>query len=299
MLRRVIVGMAGFAVVYGGCAQGSQPLLDDGSGDTTAAGGATATAHGGAGGVGGASGGSGGSGGVGGASTTSSAGGSGGQGGSAIEDAGSDAPSCAEIPCKLVAPQCGCPANKACVAKNTGGRTCIKAGSMTWGEKCGPVDFCEPGLQCLPKGLTSTCMKLCATDAECQAPGGLCVIPMNDKNGQPFKDVAFCSESCDPSTNAGCPVAGTGCGVGQEQAGQLRFFTICVQSGKATQGQACQTSADCAPKFGCVTSPELGSTCAKWCDEMAPSCPGGTSCQPVQINGQEITIGNAIYGACL
>jgi hypothetical protein len=303
MVRGVIVGAACVAFAWAGCAQPLQPLLEEDEGDatTSGAGGTTSTGKGGAGGAGGAtaSGGAGGSGGTT-ASGGAGGGGEGGQGGAggAPVDAGPDAPACAESPCKLVGPQCGCPANKACVATNMGTRSCIKAGAIGWGEKCGPVDYCEPGLQCMPKGVTSTCMKHCASDAECDAPGGLCVLQMLDKNGQPLPDVAFCSENCDLTTNTGCPVAGTGCGVAQEEAGQMRFFTVCVQSGKGTQGAACQSNKDCAPTYGCVTTDGV-SVCAKWCDQLAPKCPGGTSCQGVNINNQEIQIGATVYGICL
>ncbi len=302
MLRRVTVGGAIVAFGWIGCAKGVEPLLEEGGEDatTSGAGGTTSTGSGGAGGSGGATA----AGGQGGATAAGGAGGSGGatgQGGQdgGAEDAGADAAACSESPCKLVSPQCGCPANKACVATNLGTRSCIKEGQIGWGGKCGPVDYCEAGLQCLPKGVTSTCMKHCASDVDCQGPGGLCALPMLDKNGNELASVRFCTENCDPATNTGCPVAGTGCGIGQEDSGQMRFFSICVQSGKATQGGACQSSKDCAPTYGCVSSQGMGSQCTKWCDQGSPKCPGGTFCQPVQINGQDITLGNTTYGACL
>jgi hypothetical protein len=299
--RGVLSGAVIVALAWAGCAQAKQATLEDDEGDSTpTTTTTTTTAHGGAGGATTSAGGSGGTTSAGGSGGATSTGGAGGAvpTDAGPEDAAPDAPVCSESPCKLVEPQCGCPANKACVATQVGTRSCIKAGSVGWGEKCGPVDYCEAGLQCMPKGLTSTCMKLCDSDAQCTAPGGLCVIHLTDKNGNPLPNVTFCSESCDLTNNNGCPVAGTACGVAQEQAGQMRFFTVCSQSGKGTQGASCKTNSDCAPTYGCVTTNGM-SQCAKWCNQGNPVCPGGTLCEAVNINGQEIQVGATVYGVCL
>jgi hypothetical protein len=146
--------------------------------------------------------------------------------------------------------------------------------------------------------VTSTCNKFCDSDADCAAPGGLCLIGLNDANQNPIPGVTLCTENCDPTTNVGCPAAGTSCVVGQEQAGQMRFFSRCLGSGAGQQNAVCASNVDCAPKFGCFnTMNPVATKCLKNCKKSAPNgCPAGTTCQyfqPPELVGAEE------YGACL
>lgn len=221
-----------------------------------------------------------------------------GQGGSATTSSGmsssaSSGGAC-ESPCKLVAPQCGCAAGEGCTLDNTGARVCQTAGGVAPGGNCSSDD-CAPGGICLgTTPTTPTCGKFCATDAQCAAPGGLCVVGLNDGSGNPIPGVMLCSENCNPTTNSGC-VAGTGCTFGQEEAGQMRFFTLCRGIGSGTQGAACTVNADCAATYGCINTGTK--QCMKYCT-VGSTCAGGAACSPISINGVDIDIGGVQYGIC-
>lgn len=205
---------------------------------------------------------------------------------------------CAEDPCKLTVPQCGCAAGEQCSVSGSS-RACVPGGNTPNGQPCANAE-CSPGLLCASTGpgVTSTCNKFCDSDADCVAPGGLCLIGLNDPNQNPIPGVTLCTESCDPTTNIGCPAAATSCQVGSESGGQMRFFTRCLGAGAGKQGTTCASSADCAPKFGCFnTTNPMAVKCLKHCKASAPNgCPAGTQCvfsQPPELVGAEE------YGACL
>ena len=206
-------------------------------------------------------------------------------------------PVCAEVPCKLTVPQCGCAVSQQCTV-NGSGIACGAKGNTGVGQVCAGPD-CSPGLLCVnTTPTTSTCAKFCDSDADCTAPGGLCIIGLNDANNNVIPGVTLCTENCDPTTNLGCPVAGTSCEVVQENGGQMRYVTQCVASGAGLQGDTCVTSADCAPKFNCFnTTNPTAVKCLKNCKASAPNgCPAGKTCKlfatPEVIGGEE-------YGACL
>ena len=206
-------------------------------------------------------------------------------------------PACAEDPCKLTVPQCGCAAGEQCSVDGTG-VACAPMGNTANGQVCTGID-CSPGLLCVnTTASTSTCAKFCDTDADCTAPGGLCIIGLNDANMNVIPGVTLCTENCDPTTSIGCPVAGTSCEVVQENGGQMRFLTHCTGSGAGQQGDTCVSSADCAPKFNCFkTTNPMAVKCLKNCKTSAPNgCPAPTTCKlfptPELIGGEE-------YGACL
>jgi hypothetical protein len=325
-LASLIIG----SLAWAGCAQGgdvTQPP-DNGTTDTGAGGsgtGGATTGTGGSPGTGGALGtgghkgqgghtGEGGHGGAGGkpgtggsgGATTTSAGGAGGgatttsAGGGGVGGGAPDAGVCAEQPCKLVGPQCGCAAGKACVPTQAGARTCNLAGNVAWGGECdGATKRCQAGYDCVATGATGTCMKFCDADAQCTAPGGICTIQLVDGNQQPIAGAVVCSPNCDPTTNTGCPVAGTGCTLGQEQAGQKRFFSLCDGTGAAGQGQACTKDSDCKAMYGCFTNAQQKQVCLEWCNAAKQSCPGGLQCVPLSDgNGGDVSLGNLTLGAC-
>src|SRR5207249_9846968 len=122
----------------------------------------------------------------------------------------------------------------------------------------------------------STCDKFCETDADCTAPGGLCLLTLNDGMGGSIPDVTLCTENCDPTTNMGC-IAGTGCQLEQELMGQMRFLTQCTPIGQKTQGQSCDPMQwECAATYGCFNTGV--DVCLKYCNVNAPSCPANTVC---------------------
>lgn len=198
-------------------------------------------------------------------------------------------PACSEQPCKLTTPQCGCDPNEQCTVDATG-RSCIPEGNVPWGQPCSG-DNCAPGLLCLQTTTTeATCGKFCASDADCTAPGGLCILKLNDGSGGEIPNVTMCTDNCNPLTNVGCAVGG--CQVLQETSGLLRFLTLCVEAGTGTQAAPCVGNEDCAPTFGCFND-GVSDLCLKWCNLAAPSCPAATSCVDVAVS-----LGGINYGVC-
>ncbi len=209
----------------------------------------------------------------------------------------SSGPACVDSPCKLTVPQCGCAAGQQCTVDSTG-VTCGTTGNTGLGQVCTGPD-CAAGLLCVNTAPTvSTCSRFCDSDSDCTAPGGLCIIGLNDSNMMPIPGVSLCTENCDPTTNTGCPAAGTACEVAQESKGQMRFLTHCTGSGAGQQGATCVTGADCAPTFGCFnTTNPTAVKCLKNCKASAPNaCPAGTKC--LFFATPEL-VGNEEYGACL
>jgi hypothetical protein len=223
-------------------------------------------------------------------STTTTTAGTGGNGG---------AP-CPVDPCKVTLPQCGCGDGEECGIKNNG-VGCVPAGNVGLGQQCGLQGaVCGPGLVCVQTAkAVSTCVKFCDLDQECQAPGGLCILTLNDGANGSIPGVTLCTENCNPAKNTGCPVAGTACQLLRENGGQMRFLTRCGNAGAATQNAACVSSDDCAPTFGCFNTDPAdpnANACFKWCEvNGAQNCPGGTVCNALQT---PIMVGNDEYGVC-
>ena len=206
-------------------------------------------------------------------------------------------PACTEDPCKLTDPQCGCMDDQQCSIVGTA-RKCVAEGTVAVGQPCG-IQKCGPTLLCVQTTPSvSTCNEFCDDDADCQAPGGLCIRTLNDGMGGSIPDVTLCTEGCDPTTSAGCPVSGTSCQLGKEAMGQMRFFTFCSGAGTKTQMQACVPANDeCAPSFGCFNIGTMASpdnVCLKYCKVFGAPCPGLALCQDIGA-----TIGPDSYGACL
>jgi hypothetical protein len=215
----------------------------------------------------------------------------------AAPDAAADAGSCSESPCKLVSPQCGCPPGAEC-AVNGMGRFCAVAGSVGAGAVCSAAMPCAPGLACVFLSPTvSTCNVFCSADSQCTAPGGLCLVTLsNGMDGGSIPNVTLCTENCDLLTSTGC-AAGLSCQVGQEAAGQMRFFTQCTGAGAGLEGAACTTSADCARDFACVNN-GVSNVCLQYCDVNAPACGALTCFQLVDAAMAPFVIGNMSVGVC-
>ncbi|MCA9625089.1 MAG: hypothetical protein KC731_38960 [Myxococcales bacterium] len=198
---------------------------------------------------------------------------------------------CTEDPCKLVAPQCGCPPGQMCDWNNDV-RSCVTEGTAAEGEVCGTTE-CAAGNLCLNNGGLATCHKYCDSNADCtKGPGSICVLQVNDPNMMPYTQ-EWCSDNCDPVGSAGCP-AGSKCLIGQDGMNGP-FFTLCVPgTGTGTQGQSCVDNTGCAPGYLCAGSPLQ---CLHWCNQTN----GGTGCPSGVCNSftTPITIGTVEYGACL
>ena len=207
----------------------------------------------------------------------------------------STGPACSEMPCKLVEPQCGCAPGEMC-SVDTSGRSCVPEGSVGWGEICGAGAQCAPGHICVLTKDTpptiSTCSKFCASDADCEAPGGLCIITLNDGNGGSIPDVTLCTDNCEPTTNAGC-AAGTACQIGTENGGLMRTVTFCAGAGAGTQNTTCADSTECAATYGCFGGVNA---CLHWCKVGLGGCPAATLCNSLS---PPLVLGGTEYGACL
>jgi hypothetical protein len=201
--------------------------------------------------------------------------------------------SCSESPCKLTTPQCGCPSGEACTIDQSQ-VACLTSGTTGLTQACSATELCAPGLLCVQAGASaSICDKFCDSDADCTAPGGLCIVTLNDGHGGAIPDVTLCTDNCDPVTNAGCPASGTSCQVGQEPTGQMRNLTFCTGAGTLGQGETCDpTNNECLPTYGCISN-----VCLQYCDAANPSC---VTCAPLQNSTTmtDIFIGSTQIGVC-
>jgi hypothetical protein len=142
------------------------------------------------------------------------------------------------------------------------------------------MNDCAAGYLCVG----TSCMRYCATDNDCDAPGGLCVVTIYF-NAVLVPGVTMCSQNCSPFTAAGCP-SGWGCGVYVAPDG-VRGLTQCHTAGTGTQGAACTYDNDCAVGYGCIafTTPGTGGTgatttrsCAQYCVVGSSACPAPLAC---------------------
>lgn len=237
--------------------------------------------------------------------SSSSKGSSGGKGGSGPGGAASSTVSastgpCSESPCKLTSPQCGCAGDQACQVDGTGARECVTAGQAGTNAACDPTSKpCKAGDACIgTKGAPTSCYAYCESDSDCSGPGSLCIINLDDMNGQPIMGVQLCSTNCDPITNLEC-VSGARCSIGQETTGQMRDYTTCLAAGMGAAGDTCTDDTQCKAGFICLPV-DTTSQCFQLCDVANPTtCLMGQACQPIPgQNGMTLAIGGTQYGAC-
>jgi len=201
--------------------------------------------------------------------------------------------SCSESPCRLVAPQCGCPTGQGCYL-TSGTRVCLTSGTTAVGARCDTTQ-CTPGAICVNLAATGTpvalCHRVCATDSDCPGAGALCV------GGIAGSSDKTCSVDCNPATQVGCP-SGTACSFFIESAGAMRTLTDCsAPVGTGSQNASCADDTDCQKGYACIDATGTGAKqCLHWCRRPAGSeCSFGTSCYgftpPLVWSGTE-------YGVC-
>jgi hypothetical protein len=217
-------------------------------------------------------------------STTSSS-------GSSSTSSSSSSGACSQSPCKPTSPQCGCPSGEACTITNYA-LACGTAGTSAPGAGCQSATACEAGSICVD----GVCDNFCASDSDCTG-GGICALQLSNGSGGAISGVLLCSNTCDLSTNSGCPT-GTACQISQEQSGQMRFFTFCDTAGTATAGATCDgVTTFCAPTYGCFNNGS-GETCAQYCYVGAGNACAGCSALSDTTTSGSITVNNKTVGAC-
>jgi hypothetical protein len=205
---------------------------------------------------------------------------------------------CSEMPCRLVAPQCGCAAGQGCYVDGAGTRSCQMAGTSAEGAACTATASCTPGNLCVnisaaPPGV-NMCKRFCNADSDCVGAGSLCTGTLMGAAG-----VRLCSRACDPVVQTGCPT-GSGCGIFVEMAGAMRYLTDCYAPvGSGAQGSPCVDDSTCQRGYACL-DPDgpggVGTQCLHYCNVLTGAgCPFGFTCYgfttPVRIGGNE-------YGVC-
>ena len=171
-------------------------------------------------------------------------------------------PSCAESPCRLISPQCGCGTGEGCYLNTSGVRVCAVAGSVPEGGSC-DADLCAPGTGCVNVSTTATdiglCKRWCASDADCTGgPGSLCITSLTGTSER------VCTSSCDVISQSGCS-ATTFCSI-YEEMGTGRRLTDCQGPvGLGGQGAACVDDSSCQRGFACIDVGGGVRNCLRWC----------------------------------
>ncbi|MBO6939547.1 MAG: hypothetical protein JJ863_31540 [Deltaproteobacteria bacterium] len=201
--------------------------------------------------------------------------------------------SCAESPCRLVAPQCGCPTGQACQIAGDASRACVADGTNAESARC-DTGGCVAGTACVNVSLTATnvpvCKRYCDSDADCTGgPGSVCIAELGT-TGQ-----NVCSSNCDPASQLGCP-ANSFCGLFTETATGRRLTDCSGPVGTGGQGASCVGTENCQKGFTCA-NPGTGNQCMRWCRRS----PAGGECAPGQtcIGFDPALVFNSVeYGAC-
>jgi hypothetical protein len=176
---------------------------------------------------------------------------------------------------------------------------CQPSGTTGQGQACMGGNSCVPGTLCVGGGTVGICALFCASDADCSGTGGICALGLSDGVGGTIPNATLCSAQCDPSTSVGCGVAGTGCQLGREQTGQMRWLSYCASTGTKTKDQVCDpTLSECAPTFGCFNN-GTQNVCLEYCNVGGSGCPAAQGCAPLQDqNMLPIFLGSNQIGVC-
>ncbi len=223
-----------------------------------------------------------------GGSVTTGSGGQAGDGG-APPDGGAGgeggAPICSEQPCRLMAPQCGCPQGQKCTIDAYFNRMCSAfSGNGQANAACSTDADCAEGFVCTGHfGSQLMCEAFCGSDADCTAgPGSKCI----------WKDPAtsismICTTQCDLTSDAGCR-PGDKCTFVYDSAGISGWGTTCSAMGTVGLGGSCTAATQCGPGMMCANG-----QCRPVCSSVT-ACASG-SCYTIT---PAIKIGTVDYGVC-
>lgn len=207
-------------------------------------------------------------------------GGSGGEGGEGD-------PTCAQQPCKLVPPQCGCNIGRRCVHTAAGEPHCVPVGGKPATAACD--NDCLAAHVCADNGTGAPpmCHRYCLTDGDCIGDGSRCILNLA------VIEENLCTASCDAIAQTGCVAADTKCDVGSAPGGA---YSHCTGVGVGVQGDLCATTSECAVGLTCTSVNAGPLTCYTLCDVDAGICPGGTACNAFAT---AVNIGPTEYGICI
>lgn len=211
--------------------------------------------------------------------------------------------------CDLVHPQCAI-ANQTCqVNCATEVNACAMAGTVAAGGSCQSGSDCAPGTQCYDyTGIgcaTKICLRFCGGDADCASfgaggagPGSVCRDPICPGVTTASR---ICTFNCDP-TAAAATASSSGCPVGLAclMPGTDAVDCACPEATRTGhEGDACTSSASCAPGFICNSKGgALSCRPVCRCDEVSGSCTApSTDCPTAGTHCTPVT-GQTIYGIC-
>jgi hypothetical protein len=204
--------------------------------------------------------------------------------GDSAVDGGADGGVCAESPCRLVAPQCGCATGEMCqrVIAGSTTRSCVGPGVTPAGQACAVSTDCEPGTGCLmaTAGAGGQCQSWCVESASC-APGECMRLAAGT-------DVGLCASGCDPFGAAltGCPTD-LACRLlpgARFDDLAAAYVTMCAPLGGAGELGTCTDSRDCAPGLFCDVD-----VCRTICRTMA-ECAVGETCRSLAPPATELGV---------
>jgi hypothetical protein len=206
-----------------------------------------------------------------------------------------DGNGCATQPCDILT-QCGCSSLESCdLSDSDNGTACRGTSGGVEGSSCGISTACAARYTCAFLGDAGSCLRYCASNADCIAPRGQCAIQLLDSADQPIPGALLCTSNCDPIaiSNPLCP-AGWSCDaftVGSHQIADCRV------AGTGVQGQACSDAAPCAAGFTCITLSATASQCRRICSPPANTgCPASTTCAAFT---PPFVVGGTQYGQCV
>ena len=224
-------------------------------------------------------------------------------------DAAIDSPDasngCAVQPCSIT-PQCGCtdPGHPACDL-GSGSTNACRAAVTTGveGTACTAAAGCAAGYTCVGGGGNFSCEKYCASNTDCIAPRGQCVIGLTDGSGSAIAGAVVCSSNCDPSTatNSLCPSGWTCDLFGSTYMGTTYNIADCRLAGTQGNGASCTPNGTtagttCAAGYSCVNTGS--NVCKKICNKTANTGCSGTGGTCTSFTTPDM-IGGTEYGVCL
>lgn len=193
-----------------------------------------------------------------------------------------------------------CPAGEKCFPVDETSYVCIDSGTAQEGDACESQSDCGLELICAGGGecVKADCTPL-STTKPCTEANALCEGWVFS-DGTPM-DVGYCWIPCAPFADpTGCP-AGQWCFPTERDATSGQMDGVCVEdrTGTAAEGEACETSADCANSLLCGATDACQALCDKAATGTDPgACATGT-CQPNRWIDSQSELVEEEWGVCI